>query len=130
MNWKTAACLFTTLFTLSGAPLMASSLRLASPAELAGPWQFYAKDDAQKPCTLILQEQDGQLAGDLACAGHWLGGTPATWYPTPDGLALVDNHDELLVHMGRQREGFYMAQLPDGRTLFLQREPASATPRS
>lgn len=130
MNFKTAACLFTTLFTLSGAHLMASSLRLASPAELAGPWQLYPEDQAQKPCALILQEQDERLAGDLTCAGHWLGSTPATWYPTPDGIALVDNHDELLVHMGRQRDGFYMAHLPDGRTLFLRRDAVNATPRS
>lgn len=129
MNLKTAACLFTTLLTLSGAPLMASSLRLASPGELAGPWQFYPAGDALKPCALNLEENGERLAGDLACAGRWLGGTPATWYPTPDGIALVDTGGELLAHMGRQREGFYMARLKDGRTFYLQRKAVSTSPR-
>jgi hypothetical protein len=121
MNHKIAACLLTTLLTLSGADAMASSLRLASPAELAGAWNVYPAGQEHQPCALTLVEAGETMTGDLACVGRLLGGQPATWFPTPDGIALVDANGDTLLHMGRQHEGFYMAALPNGPTLYLQR---------
>ncbi|WP_263262738.1 protease inhibitor Inh/omp19 family protein [Pseudomonas sp. RIT-PI-S] len=100
---------------------MASSLRLASPAELAGAWHLYPAGGERQPCAIALVEAGETLAGDLACAGRLLGGAPATWFPTPDGIALVDSNGDTLLHMGRQREGFYMATLPNSQVLYLQR---------
>lgn len=118
--FKTAAWLIQVLLVSGGNNVMASSLRLPNPSELAGHWQL--RQD-QTVCELQLLEKDGQLAGDTRCAGQWLGETPVKWSPTPDGMWLWNSEGTGIAHLNRQQEDEFQLTTPSGISLVLKRVP-------
>ncbi|MCQ3014006.1 MULTISPECIES: protease inhibitor Inh/omp19 family protein [Pseudomonas syringae group] len=111
---------FALLVGISGAS-MAMSLKLPDPAELSGKWRLSLEGKAGDRCELQLNTEIPQLGGELACAAKWLNGTPAGWFPTPDGLAFTDKEGNRLIHLNNMGEQIYQARLPDGEVLILGR---------
>ncbi|MCJ8207205.1 AprI/Inh family metalloprotease inhibitor [Pseudomonas sp. RGM2987] len=125
------AVLLATLMMLSGEAVMARSLLLMEPSQLAGQWQAVLSgpdEDAQtqamqdKPSNVCLIElkADQTLAGQTDCLGHWLGQEPVQWFTEPDGLSLIGRQN-LRVHLGLRREHQYQVLLKSGLTLRLER---------
>lgn len=119
------AWLIATLMMFFGDVVMASSLRLADPSELAGKWQIHQQDEPAKVCTLDLELSEsagGQtLGGERDCVADWLDETPTGWFPEPDGLSLTGNEGSRIIHLARQKAGLYQATLKSGIVLILQR---------
>ncbi len=99
---------------------MASSLVLPSSAQLAGHWQLHQADQV---CALDLLEQANALGGDVACVAQWLGDTPRTWSPTPDGIWLMNAEGSGITHLNRQKEGEYQGRTASGAVVVLHRAP-------
>lgn len=125
------AVLLATLTMLSGEAVMARSLLLMEPSQLAGQWQAVLSgphEDAQtqamqaKPSNVCLIElkADQTLAGQADCLGHWLGDEPVHWFTEPDGLSLIGKQN-LRVHLSLRREQQYQVILKSGLTLRLER---------
>ncbi|MGN8275614.1 AprI/Inh family metalloprotease inhibitor [Pseudomonas sp. SMN5] len=128
--------LLATLMMLSGEAVMARSLLLMEPSQLAGQWQAVLSgpnEDAQtqamqdKPSNVCLVElkADQTLAGQTDCLGHWLGEEPVQWFTEPDGLSLLGRRN-LRVHLGLRREHHYQVLLKSGLTLRLERKKPTA----
>lgn len=114
------AWLIATLMMFFGDVVMANSLRLADPSELAGKWQIHQQDEPAKVCTFDLA-QNQTLGGELECISGWLGETPIGWFPEPDGLSLTGKEGSRIIHLARQKAGLYQATLKSGTVLILQR---------
>ncbi len=114
------ACVVQVLFMSAGAPVMASSLVLPSSTQLAGHWQLHQQDQI---CTLELKEHNNAVKGDVACAEQWLGDTPKTWLPTPDGIWLMNADGTGITHLNRQKNGEYTGRTLSGTEVILQRLP-------
>lgn len=114
------ACVLQVMFVSAGAHAMASSLVLPSSAQLAGHWQLHQQDQV---CALDLLEQANGLSGDVACAAQWLGDTPLTWSPTPDGIWLFNAEGSGITHLNRQKDGDYQARTKSGTVVELKRMP-------
>ncbi|APC19032.1 hypothetical protein BLL42_26260 [Pseudomonas frederiksbergensis] len=121
-TYRAMAWLIATLIMFSGEVVMASSLRLADPSELAGEWQVYLKSAPQNICALKL-EQNQIVAGDIECLAGWLSETPIGWFPEPDGLSLTGKEGSRIIHLGRQQEGRYQSTKPSDPQIVLQRVP-------
>lgn len=100
---------------------MATSLRLPNASELAGHWQMHAQAAPEKTCALELIEQRAALAGDLACVAQWLGDSPVSWVPTPDGIWLMNREDYGIAHLNRKQDGYYQGHSESGVEVILQR---------
>ena len=118
--YNVIACVLQVMFVSAGAHAMASSLVLPSSAQLAGHWQLHQQDQV---CALDLLEQANALSGDVACAAQWLGDTPLTWSPTPDGIWLFNAEGSGLTHLNRQKDGEYQARTQAGVVVELKRMP-------
>ena len=118
--FQSVACAMQVMFVSAGAHVMASSLVLPSPAQLAGHWQLHQADQV---CALDLLEQANALGGDVACAEQWLGDKPLTWSPTPDGIWLMNAEGTGITHLNRQKEGEYQGRTAAGALVVLQRAP-------
>ncbi|MBY8944636.1 MULTISPECIES: protease inhibitor Inh/omp19 family protein [unclassified Pseudomonas] len=118
--YNVIACVLQVMFVSAGAHAMASSLVLPTSAQLAGHWQLHQQDQA---CALDLLEQANALGGDVACAAQWLGDTPRTWSPTPDGIWLFNAEGSGITHLNRQKEGEYQARTKSGAVVELKRVP-------
>jgi len=114
------ACVLQVMFVSAGAHAMASSLVLPSSAQLVGHWQLHQQDQV---CALDLLEQANGLSGDVACAAQWLGDTPLTWSPTPDGIWLFNAEGSGITHLNRQKDGDYQARTKSGAVVELKRMP-------
>ncbi|HCT06895.1 MAG TPA: alkaline proteinase inhibitor [Pseudomonas sp.] len=114
------ACVSQVLFVSAGAHAMASSLVLPTTAQLAGHWALKQQNQV---CALDLLEQANALGGDVACATQWLGDTPRSWSPTPDGIWLMNAEGTGITHLNRQKDGEYQGRTPSGTILILQRTP-------
>jgi hypothetical protein len=113
------ACVVQVMFISAGAPVMASSLVLPSSAQLAGHWQLHQQDQV---CALDLLAPNA-VHGDVACAEQWLGDTPKTWLPTPDGIWLMNADGTGITHLNRQKNGEYTGRTLSGTQVILQRLP-------
>ena len=101
---------------------MASSLMLLSPAQVAGSWTFYVQGAEQDACTVTLKK-DRTFSAQVSCLQAWLGQTPTTWSPTPDGIWLFNAEGSGITHLNRQKEGDYQARTKAGEVVTLQRKP-------
>ena len=101
---------------------MASSLMLLSPAQVAGSWTFYVQGAEQDACTVTLKK-DRTFSAQVSCLQAWLGRTPTTWSPTPDGIWLFNADGSGITHLNRQKEGDYQARTKAGEVVTLQRKP-------
>lgn len=111
---------FLGLLMSAGATAMASSLILPSPAQLAGHWELHQQDQV---CPLDLIENASALGGDVECASRWLGDTPSSWSPTPDGIWLMNAEGTGISHLNRVKEGEYEVRTKSGETIVLRRAP-------
>ncbi|AIG01288.1 protease inhibitor Inh [Pseudomonas fluorescens] len=117
--WALLAAL--ALIDLPGESAMASTLRMPRFEELEGQWRVYLQQEQDQTCTLALHARSRAVEGELACAAHWLGGMPAAWEPTPDGINVYSGDGRRLMHFGRQPENIYLGRLPAGGFLVLER---------
>jgi hypothetical protein len=126
------AWLLATLIMFPGDTTMASSLKLADPAELAGQWQatLVAKQDS--PESLAMQDEPSnvclvdllstQTLGEGAeCLGAWLTEPATGWFPEPDGIAITGKEGSRIFFFSRQHDGFYQGNLKSGLTITLKR---------
>jgi len=118
--FQSIACAVQVIVVSAGAHAMASSLVLPSSAQLAGHWQLHQADQV---CALDLLEQANALGGDVACVAQWLGDTPRTWSPTPDGIWLMNAEGSGITHLNRQKEGEYQGRTASGAMVVLHRAP-------
>ncbi|OCW25502.1 alkaline proteinase inhibitor [Pseudomonas aylmerensis] len=118
--FQSIACAVQVIVVSAGAHAMASSLVLPSSAQLAGHWQLHQADQV---CALDLLEQANALGGDVACVAQWLGDTPRTWSPTPDGIWLMNAEGSGITHLNRQKEGEYQGRTASGGVVVLHRAP-------
>jgi hypothetical protein len=118
--FQSIACAVQVIVVSAGAHAMASSLVLPSSAQLAGHWQLHQADQV---CALDLLEQANALGGDVACVAQWLGDTPRTWSPTPDGIWLMNAEGSGITHLNRQKEGEYQGRTVSGAVVVLHRAP-------
>jgi hypothetical protein len=119
---KAGAYLIATLMMFYGETSMASSLRLADPAELAGHWQLSQPVQPANHCALDL-EQNGTLGAGAECFSAWLGDAAIGWFPEPDGIAVTGKEGSKIIFLSRQKEGLYQGTLKSGITIILQRAP-------
>lgn len=119
---KACAWLTATLMMFSGVSSMASSLRLADPAELAGQWQLSQSAGATGTCALEL-ERNGTLGAGAECLSGWIGESAMGWFPEPDGIAVTGKEGAKIVFLSRQKDELYQGTLKSGSLLILQRAP-------
>jgi hypothetical protein len=119
---KAGAYLIATLMMFYGETSMASSLRLADPAELAGHWQLSQPAQPANRCALDL-ELNGTLGAGAECFSAWLGDSAIGWFPEPDGIAVTGKEGSKIIFLSRQKEGLYQGKLKSGITVILQRAP-------
>jgi len=119
---RAAAWLIAALMTFFGDVAMASSLRLADPAELAGHWQLSQPAAPSKTCTLDL-ERNGTLGAGAECLSGWIGESAIGWFPEPDGIAVTGKEGSKIIFLSRQKEGLYQGTLKSGSLVILQRAP-------
>lgn len=131
---RTTAWLLATLMIFFGEAAMASSLKLADPAELAGKWQatLSSRDDSpasqamqDKPSNVCVMElQLKQTLGEGAdCLSAWLEGEKAIgWFNEPDGIAITGNEGSKILFFSRQRDGSYKAAVNSARVITLVRQ--------
>ena len=99
---------------------MASSLMLLSPAQVAGRWTFYVKGGEQDACTVTLKK-DRTFSAQVSCLQAWLGRTPTTWSPTPDGLLLIGKDGSQSLFLELREAGRYEGSVEGSKTLVMQR---------
>ncbi|WP_109505068.1 AprI/Inh family metalloprotease inhibitor [Pseudomonas aeruginosa] len=109
------------LVGILGEVVMASTLRMPNAAELEGHWRIYPQQAQSQACKLKLYARLYALEGELECAALWLGGVPASWEPTPDGINVYSTEGRRLMHFGKQPEQLYLGRLPTGGFLVLER---------
>lgn len=120
-TYKTTAWLIATLMMFFGDVAMASSLKLADPAELAGKWKVTRQDKPLDVCTLELKAN--QTLGEGAdCLAFWLEEQPSGWFPEPDGIALTDTEGSKIVFFSRQRGREYQVILKSGLIILLKQQ--------
>ncbi|MCB2255115.1 protease inhibitor Inh/omp19 family protein [Pseudomonas chlororaphis] len=119
---KAGAYLIATLMMFSGETSMASSLRLADPAELAGHWQLSQPAEPASQCVLDL-ERNGTLGAGAECLSGWLGDPAIGWFPEPDGIAVTGKEGSKIIFLSRQKDGLYEGTLKSGAKVILQRTP-------
>ena len=112
---------------------MASSLKLADPAELAGKWQATLSSRDDSPASQALQDKPSnvcvielqlkQTLGEGAdCLSAWLAGEKAIgWFNEPDGIAITGNEGSKILFFSRQRDGSYKAAVNSARVITLVR---------
>jgi hypothetical protein len=130
---RTTAWLLATLMIFFGEAAMASSLKLADPAELAGKWQATLSSRDDSPASQALQDKPSnvcvielqlkQTLGEGAdCLSAWLAGEKAIgWFNEPDGIAITGNEGSKILFFSRQRDGSYKAAVNSARVITLVR---------
>ncbi|WP_033036580.1 AprI/Inh family metalloprotease inhibitor [Pseudomonas sp. GM102] len=129
---KATAWLLATLMMFLGDVVMARSLKLADPLELAGKWQATLITAQDSPESQVLQDKPSnvctiefnlnQTLGEGAdCLGAWLNQSAIGWFPEPDGIAVTDKEGSKIVFFSRQKEGFYKSTLKSGLIITLER---------
>lgn len=108
------------LLLLTTESVMASSLMLLSPAQVAGSWTFYLQQNEKDSCTVKLK-QDRTFSAQVKCLAPWLGTTPATWSPTPDGLLLIGKDGTQSIFLALIEAGRYEGEVEGANTLVMQR---------
>lgn len=108
------------LLLLTTESVMASSLMLLSPAQVAGNWTFYLQQNGNETCTVKLK-QDGTFSAQAECLKPWLGSSPATWFPTPDGLMIIGKDDSKTMFLALIEAGRYERLEQDGKPLVMKR---------
>ncbi|MGX9567114.1 AprI/Inh family metalloprotease inhibitor [Pseudomonas viciae] len=127
---QATAWLLATLMMFCGEVVMARSLLLAEPSQLAGQWLAILSDPQNDGQTQALQDKpsntclielraDQTLGGQTECLGHWLGDEPVHWFTEPDGLSLIGRQNSR-VHLGLRKEHHYQVTLKSGLILRLE----------
>lgn len=116
---KAMACVVAVLFTTTESA-MASSLMLLSPAQVAGNWTFYLQGAEQDACTVKLKK-DRTFSAQARCLHAWLGRTPTTWSPTPDGILLIAKDGTQSLFLALREAGLYEGAVDGAKTLIMKR---------
>ena len=116
---KAMGCLAAVLFTTTESA-MASSLMLLSPAQVAGSWTFYVQGAEQDACTVKLKK-DRTFSAQVSCLQAWLGRTPTTWSPTPDGILLIGRDGTQSMFLELREAGRYEGAVDGAKTLVMKR---------
>ena len=116
---KAMGCLAAVLFTTTESA-MASSLMLLNPAQVAGSWTFYVQGAEQDACTVKLKK-DRTFSAQVSCLQAWLGRTPTTWSPTPDGILLIGRDGTQSMFLELREAGRYEGAVDGAKTLVMKR---------
>ncbi|TPG76225.1 AprI/Inh family metalloprotease inhibitor [Pseudomonas arsenicoxydans] len=131
---RTTAWLLATWMIFFGEAAMASSLKLADPAELAGKWLATLSSRDDSPASQVLQDKPSNvcvielqlkltLGKGADCLSAWLAGEKAIgWFNEPDGIAITGNDGSKILFLSRQRDGSYKAALNPTLVITLVRQ--------
>nr|WP_153227181.1 AprI/Inh family metalloprotease inhibitor [Pseudomonas sp. CFBP13508] len=131
-TYTTMAWLMAVTLMMTGATSMASSLRLDDPSAFAGRWQATLTGHSDTPETRSLQDKPSNtclvelapnqtLGEGTECLAAWLGEAPISWFPEPDGVAIIGEKGSKIAFFSRQRESVYTKNLDGGLLITLER---------